>query len=476
VSPEGAAPNPWTTFVYEKPASTYRLRLAIEEASMVGAAFIGYVIQDPPSSTSGVPPVSIGEKLRFAPGSWYFDADELAVNFAGHPTAGTFYYMVARSNRVSIPEAFLWAFGTSTLWELIEFKEPVSINDMVVTPVAGLAIGEAFTQLSGWFDRYSDDTLSKALAWIFDPMKKLHDWIDKAEPRRDPAYRGWHEFRVAAGAGALSQGGSTYPALQLDVVTRLFRAPGYGEPGGTSFGFADGNVSAIRLSATFAAGRIVDFLFDTETALLGYYARHLRRDGVDLAGWDLFVGGTAGYESGSHVWDLASDGPKNQIAMVRFPGIDVRARAFAGGMEFAGSVDVALDFAGVEPLGMPAHGALPPGLAFPTIYLAQGYYYALGLHAAATLEAKAGPVAVGGTLRTDLFRGFTGPFIPQPAGQVVNLTDGRTLVSAWLRFRIPEPSLELALRGNWRDRWGAVEDQRLSQQERSLLTTLAVVF
>ena len=474
--PEATPPDPWATFVYEAPAPTYRLRLAIEELSMVAMAITGYVIQSPPPAVPGIPPVPVWDKIRFAPGTWYLDADDLRTNFAGHPTAGTFYYMVARGNRVSIPEAFLWGVGASTLWELVEFKEPVSINDVVVTPVAGLAIGEAFTQLSAWFDRSATTGISKALAWLFDPMKKLHDWIDGVTPLRDPAYLGWHEFRVGASGGLLSQTGQAYPAVEFDITTRLFRVPGYGEAGGAGFGFVDGNVSAIGLTATLAAGRLVDFLFDTETALLGYYTREIRRDGEDLSGWDLFVGGTAGYEFGSHVWDIAGDGSKNRIAMVRFPGFDGRVRLFAGRLEVECSLDVALGFAGVEPLGAPGPDSPPPGQAFPTVYTAQGYYYAVGLQLAPAIRVRYGPAALGASLRSDQFWGLTGPFLPQPDGQVISLSDARTVVRAWLRFRVPEPSIEFALSGIWRDRSGAAGYQTASQQERSLLAIFAVVF
>jgi Domain of unknown function (DUF3943) len=61
------------------------------------------------------------------------------------------YYLVARTNTLSIPASLLFAIAGSTLWELVgEFKEKVSINDMIVIPFAGMAIGEVFVQLGGF--------------------------------------------------------------------------------------------------------------------------------------------------------------------------------------------------------------------------------------------------------------------------------------------------------------------------------------
>ena len=479
--PGSAGPPPgescataWETFAYEPPAPVLRLRIALEELSFVAIGFTGYLIWNPPAAYPGVPVTSIGKKLGFAPDSWAFDNDSIATNFIGHASAGIIYYAFARANRVSIPEAFLWTFGASTLWELIEFKEPMSINDVVLTPVAGFAIGEALTQLSGWFD-HQDDTLSHVLAWVVDPPRKLHDWMDGATPRRDPARRGWHEFQLVLGGGSVFQESTAYPALQVAIATRLFRAPGYGEPGRSGAGFADGNVSGLTLSATFAAHRTEDLLLDTETAFLGWYARDLGRDGDGLSGWDLFAGLTVAYEYGFHVWNLAADGPKNEISMVRLPGADLRLRGFVGELEVRAAVDVALDFAAVVPLGMPTAAVLPAGVVFPTVYLANGYYFALGLHLAPAVELRLGHLAVGGCARFDSFRGFTGPFVPQADGQVASFRDGRSLVSAWMRFRLATPGLEVALRADWRDRWGEVGVQRASAQERAVIASVAWV-
>ena len=446
------------------------------ELSITVLSFTGYLIWDPPPAVEGVPSTSIWEKLTFAPNSWYLDADSISTNFGGHVAAGTFYYMFARANRVSVPEAFLWTLGASTLWEFLEFKEPVSINDMIVTPSSGLAIGEAFTQLSGWFDRSGGGKLSKALAWIFNPMKKFNDWVDKATPRVDPAYLGWHEFRVGAAGQVLFQNGHSYPGIAVDFATRLFRAPGYGEAGGSGFGFADGNVSAIGLTVTFAGGRAVDFLFDTETALVGHYSRDLRTDGEGLSGWDLFVGGTAGYEYGSHAWDLAGGVPSNQISLVRLPGVDGRLRLFAGDLRVDCSLNVAFDFGGVEPIGNPGTEVLAPGQVFPTVYSVQGYYFAFGLHLAPALELRFGSFALGASVRADWLWGMTGPFVPEPVGQVVSLADVRAIGTAWLRMHLHEPSVEFALITLARERRGRAGNQETSQQDRSLLLSFNVLF
>jgi hypothetical protein len=468
----------WATMAYTGSAPVYRLRLGLEELGAVAVAYVGYLIQDPPPSVPGVPnPVHVWQKLTFQPGTWVFDADDFGTNLVGHAASGTVYYLLARGSRASIPEAFAWTFGASMLWELIEFKEPVSINDSIVTPTAGLAIGEALVQLSAWFDRSGDDALSRALAWIFDPVKKLHDWIDRAVPDRDPRTRGWHEFQAAGGGGLVTQSAAagTFPVAWLSIGSQLFHGPGYGAPGRDRFTFGDGNASRIGLGVTFTGSEVVDFLLDTETALAGIYLRQIDGTEEDRSGWDLLVGGTAGYEYGLHRWDLRT-GTSNRIALVRVPGLTIRSRFLAGETSVSATLDAAATFGGVEPFALQEPTPVPPGTAFPPVLLAHGYYYALGLRLAPSLEVRHGPAAVGAAFWLDLLAGLTSPNVVPVPGQMAKLSDQRSLLVAWARWRVPDPSIEFALSFQWRARSGMADQVRASEHERSVVGSLGVVF
>lgn len=479
---EGVAPPTpvnWATLAYEGPAPTYRLRLGLQELFGVTAAVVGYSLDPPPPALPGLPEsYPPWPKLAFRPGTWTFDADDYGTNMVGHVAAGTVYYLIARGNRVSIPEAFGWTFGASLLWELVEYREPVSINDMIMTPVGGVALGEAFSQLSSWFDRGGDDGLSWALAFLFSPARKLHDWIDGAVPDRDPRARGWHEFATSGGAGFLQQGssGPPYPIVQLGIGTRLFRAPGYGEPGRSAFSWDDGNASRLGLGMTFGAGQVVDFLFDTETGIVGSYVRDLDGDGDVRHGHDLFLAGTVGYEYGLHRWNLRAGDGANRITLVRLPGLSLRARWFAGPWTVALGLDSALTFGGVQPFGAQHPFSLPVGSTLPVVYLVSGYYYAIGFRGAPSVEVRHGGAAAGVALWVDLLTGITQPEIVAPRGSPVRLDDQRWLTSAWVRWRVSEPGLEVGVVLQWRSRSGSVDTVRASEQERSAVGNLGVTF
>ncbi len=468
----------WETLAYASPAPIHRLRLGLEELFGVSAAFVGYVVQNPPDALPGiVPPYYPWDKLRLLPGTWVFDADDFGTNMVGHAAAGTVYYLIARGNRASIPESFAWTVGASLLWELVEFKEPVSLNDMVMTPVGGLALGEAFSQLSAWFDRGGTDGLSRALAFLFSPAKKLHDWVDRATPDRDPRARGWHEFTVDGGGGVLVQQAAqvAYPVAQVALATRLFRAPSYGEPGRGTFRWGDGNASRVGLGMVFTGSEVVDFLFDTETALLGLYARDVEGEGERRTGHDLLLGGTVGYEYGYHRWDLRT-GEVNRIALVRIPGVTLRARWFTAGWTLAAGLDAAVTFGGVQPLALQEPAWLPPGTSVPAVLLASGYYYAIGFRGAPSVEARTGDASIGASMQVDLLTGFTGPNVVATPGQPLRLDDQRWMATAWARWRFPEPGLRVGMAWSWRARSGSADALRASQQERALILDLGVVF
>jgi hypothetical protein len=473
-------PAAWATFVYQNPAPVLRLRIALEEAAAVAVATVGYVIVDPEPSIAGIPvPIWPWEKLLFRPGTWAFEADPWGTNLEGHPIAGMLYYLMARGNRVSIPEAFAWTAGAALAWELAEFNEPASINDMIMTPVGGLAIGEALTQLSGWLDRSGGSGFQKVLAWILDPPKKLHDWIDRATPVVDPETAGWHEFQAFAAGGVMWQGAVPGPArgiVQLGIQTRLFRVPGYQAAGSGQWTFSDGNVSRITLFATFQASQVVDSLFDTETAVLGHYRRDLEGSDEELRGWDLYAAVTVGYENGQHVWDVEARASPNRVALVRVPGLVLQPRLFLGAFQLEMGLEAAVLFGAIDPLQMPPVQAPPPGVTYPPVLIKQGYYFAFGLRLAPSLQIRYGALALGAAARVDGFRGATGPNGVAIPGRMVQPHDERGLGTAWFRVLLADPSLELGVRGEWRERSGSVDGVRVSQRERALLVSGALVF
>lgn len=76
-----------------------------------------------------------------------WDQDEWPVNYIGHPYFGAAYYIVARNQGLTPLESGAYSFLMSTfLWEMgIEaIAEIPSKQDIIVTPLIGSVVGEAF--------------------------------------------------------------------------------------------------------------------------------------------------------------------------------------------------------------------------------------------------------------------------------------------------------------------------------------------
>jgi hypothetical protein len=97
-----------------------------------------------------------------------WDEDEWYVNYILHPYWGAAYYVRARERGFEREHSFWYSFLLSTMYEfgLEALFEPVSYQDLVVTPVAGALLGEfVFTPIrerirakSGQLD-WSDKTV-----------------------------------------------------------------------------------------------------------------------------------------------------------------------------------------------------------------------------------------------------------------------------------------------------------------------------
>jgi len=112
-----------------------------------------------------------------------WDQDDWSMNYILHPYWGATYYIRGRERGLSRTDSFLIA----TLWSvLFEYGgealfEPVSKQDLIVTPVAGALIGEY------WFVPWRENIRAKpngpsswdsVLLVMTDPFYYLNAWVD----------------------------------------------------------------------------------------------------------------------------------------------------------------------------------------------------------------------------------------------------------------------------------------------------------
>ncbi|MBI1288509.1 MAG: DUF3943 domain-containing protein [Flavobacteriales bacterium] len=73
-----------------------------------------------------------------------FDHDKWYINYVGHPYQGTLFYNAVRSQNANRWQSALFCVGQVFVWEYVieAGLEQPSIQDLIVTPIAGIALGE----------------------------------------------------------------------------------------------------------------------------------------------------------------------------------------------------------------------------------------------------------------------------------------------------------------------------------------------
>ncbi|MBQ8774024.1 MAG: DUF3943 domain-containing protein, partial [Muribaculaceae bacterium] len=106
-----------------------------------------------------------------------WDNDNMGNNMFLHPYHGSLYHNAARSNGFNYWQSGALAFGGSMMWEFLMECEYPSTNDIIATPIGGMALGEVLYRAS---DIILDDRTSgwerfgrEAAAMVISPMRGL---------------------------------------------------------------------------------------------------------------------------------------------------------------------------------------------------------------------------------------------------------------------------------------------------------------
>jgi hypothetical protein len=109
------------------------------------------------------------------------DRDGAFINLVLHPYAGSSYFLSARDRGCTRWQSFLYASFASTLYEFVvePVAEPVSLQDLIVTPVAGSALAFLFEPI---LDRIRADPHPgvgyAVLSFVLDPFGETNHALD----------------------------------------------------------------------------------------------------------------------------------------------------------------------------------------------------------------------------------------------------------------------------------------------------------
>ena len=483
---DDAAPLAAPRYVDPQP-EPYYLRAAVEEGVLLVLGSIQYATEqsnsqdwdlhyDWPSFRSKL----TGESVRF-------DTNKFDTNNITHPVAGTLYYIAARGNRLTILESFLYTAAASTIWEYVgEFRELVSINDLLVTPLSGVVIGETLTQLGVYVRRSRPGVARDIVGTILAPSTSIHDLVDGARLRPSDAVDGLglsrdagHSFALSGGAGVLWAGGVDAGAMErASLHAEIIDVARYNAPQAVSGWMTDGGVTRLDVEASANKNGWSDFELDAAIAPFGYYYQDLRREGGALAGKRIFVGTGVGFDYGVHRYASAGpDGPLDRVAGVHAAGLWLHEDSHVGRVHLRADLETHPEFASVRSLALDDYTALRRDpAALPSVAMNQGYYYAVGVVVVPSVELRVGPLAVGANARLEAFQGVQG--LDRHQDEVrgeVDITDQRVLARAWLGYA-PVDAFQLRLTAEQRLRRGQISDLSASRDESALVASAGVVF
>lgn len=474
-----ASPSPGSelgpAFRYTTPAERTYLRAAVEEVIILGLGYAQYATNKKGNAADwDLAPdwSSVEKKLDLS--ALTFDNNYFDTNWLTHPAAGFLYYSAARGNRLSIPVSFLFATTSSTLWEYFgELREHAAINDLIATPVTGLALGEPALQLGALFQRGRRGPASTALAWMFAPFKSMHDALDGLEPVRAEKFDDlglpddvWHRIALGGTVGVTHQrDGVTQGDGRLVARSRIVGIPGYGSAGVRGGWFTGGEVTDLRLQTGVSEGRLVDLVIASHVLPVGHAYQDVRLDEAGrLRGYGIVTGLHVGAEYGRHDWDRDRRRTPDRIALVD-GGLTLEGRAHAGGWTFRTGLDGLVNFAGVDAYALPEERLLHSDIHLPSVLRNKDYYHAYGATLRPRVEAEDERFDAGADLRVDWFESIAGADV-EPAATNVRLdaSDRRILTRAWLGFR-PVRHIRISLGGEWAEREGRVTSARASRSE-----------
>lgn len=434
------------------------------------------------------------KKRIFQLDGFRLDSNSFSFNWT-HSLAGGMYYNYARTNRFNKFESLLYTFTCSLAWEsLVEFKEVISINDMIATPIGGVSFGESLFQLGRYFRSRRPTFANKIARLLSNPIMAFNEWLDRKKYKDQFAYgegQFWGDCRLVVGPRFDTMAGEAANTLtHVGLETQVFHLPGYGEPGSTSLPIKDTLFSEFNLGATYSKKGMYQFDIYAKAVLFGHFSQNIQgssaNDAHDRRGYSFFVGASCAFDvlninpdklpvtANSTVSDKAD---KHCIINLLGPTVDLTI--YRGPLKIRFGADAYADFALIHSHAFKKYKELYPVGVTKVTLGEHGYYYALGVTLSSLLQIEYANLELKGAVKFHYYDSIDGMDRFQndiTPGNDFNLKDRRGSYQLSLGYRIPRTPIQVAAGLEQIARWGTVEDFAQSSKEKRSYLQIQYLF
>jgi hypothetical protein len=420
-----------------------------------------------------------------------FDSNTFQFNWT-HSGAGSMYYNYGRANNLNPFESFLYTFAASYFWEfVIEFKEVVSINDMIATPIGGVSIGEALFQLGRYVRSKRPTIINRLGRFLSNPVLSIYDFWDRKRVKNQFAFKEdvWSDCRFYTGARFDTIfPGTTNTYLNFGIKTQLNLLPDYGEPGEVNRFVNKVVFTQFDLGGTTGSEGMVEFDIFAKTVLFGYFDQDIRTvdrpgsSGDDRVGYSFFLGAATAFDTYKQIpanIPVNEDGPDtnqyeyrtDKYTIINLIGPMLDLSLYYKDFRMRLSADVFGDFSLIHSHAFKRYSELYEFGQTKSTLENHGYYYALGFTLSSMLQFNFSNLELKGKVKYHYFDSIEGLDRFQKDlkdEDDFDLKDHRFNYNISLGYRIPSTGIQLVLGLEQRDRRGYIgEFSRHSNEKRS---------
>jgi len=428
-----------------------------------------------------------------------FDSNAYVVNWT-HVIGGALYYQMARTNYLSWEMSLLTSFTASAFYEYVsEWREVISINDMILTTFGGYALGETWFQLADYFHHQRSPVL-KALGFM-NPINKLNQWLD----RKNPASKvypqpSWHSFVLSAGWRHSSETGrGAFDTGLVSFETQILRGPEYGRPGTFRKVLRDTSLSELSVDVALrqrpAGEEQLRRGWDEEVDLyarvvgLAWYRQDIDELGRGSA-LSLGLGSALTYLRKRPIfYDSRAFRPRleplpetptdfrDKMTVSHLLGPVVDWTRFGRRLKIRAVADAYVDFALMNAFAFNAYSAGRPIEGMKTTLDQYGYAYAFGGSVSGRVDIDWGNLWLRGLFSAHSWGSANGrDRFQADLTNNVGTTDTRTRYLLKAGWRLPSLPTRIFLAVEGIHRWGKIGDVTAASQETRISTGLSYLF